>query len=185
MPFFSLQGENISIFPQIIVNLLQPPAKACRDSSQNQLHKNDTFSATFSGLSLEPFFSPTCLVNKACMSPFIIKKQRGPFSKAAMCISPFGFSQNPPETHDDSSSSASKLHISTWSTSLLTVPLCCRHHWGPPKWQIVPKNPLGLPGGKGWACKTASPGPSVSSVLFSMGLSITGSSICNRTDAAH
>lgn len=92
LPFLSLQGENIPIFLQIIVNLLQPPAKACRDSSQNQFHKNDTFSATFSGLSLEPFFfPPTCLANKACMSPFIIKKQSGPFSKAETCISPFGF----------------------------------------------------------------------------------------------
>lgn len=69
LPFFSLQGENIFyIFLQIIVNLLQPPAKACRDPSQNQLHKNDTFSATFSGLSLEPFLFPlrALLIKLAC-----------------------------------------------------------------------------------------------------------------------
>lgn len=65
--FFSLRGENISILLQIIVNLLQPPAKACRNPSQNQLHKNDTFSATFSELPLEPFFFLHALLIKlAC-----------------------------------------------------------------------------------------------------------------------
>lgn len=65
---FSLRGENISIFLQIIANLLQPPAKARRNPSQNRLHKNDTFSTTFSELSLEPFFFPlrALLIKLAC-----------------------------------------------------------------------------------------------------------------------
>lgn len=137
----------------------------------------------FQGYPLSLFFSPTCLVNKACMSPFIIKKQSGPFSKAAMCISPFGFQKILPK-HERLLILCIKLYVFTRSAGLLTFPPCCRHRQGPQKWQIVPQNPLGLPGGKGRACKTASPGPPVSSVLFSTGHSITGSSICNKTVAA-
>lgn len=174
LPFFSLQGENISIFPQIIVNLLQPPAKACRDSSQNQLHKNDTFSTTFSGLSLEPFFPLCVLLIKLACHPLLLK-QGGPFSKAAVCISLLlDFTKSCRNT--TAPHPLHPLHICTRSTSLPTFPLCCRHHWAPQKWQIAPKNPLGLPGGKGRACKIASPGPPVSSVLFSMGHSITPAS---------
>lgn len=184
MPFFSLQGENISIFPQIIVNLLQPPAKACRDPSQNQLHKNDTFSTTFSGLSLEPFFPLHALLIKLACHPLLLKN-KADLSPRLQCASLLlGFTKSSRNMRR-LLILCIELHISTWSTSLLNFPLCCRHHWGPQKWQIVPKNPLCLPGGKGRACKTASPGPSVSSVLFSVGHSITGSSICNRTDAAY
>ena len=147
MPFFSLQGESISIFLQIIVNLLQRPAKACRDPSQNQLHKNDTFSTTFSGLSLEPFFFPTCLVNKACMSLFIIKKQSGPFSKAAMCISPFGFQKILPKhaTAPHPLHQAARLHqehrspdlpsVLQASSGMTEMANCSQKSTGPPRWE--------------------------------------------------
>lgn len=67
----------------------------------------------FQSCPLSLFFSPTCLVNKACMSPFITRKQSGPFSQAATCISCLEFEQIPPKY-------TTRTHVATRNTGLLT-----------------------------------------------------------------
>lgn len=146
LPFFSLQGENISSFPQIIVNLLQPPAKACRDSSQNQLHKNDTFSTTFSGLSLEPFFPLCALLIKLACHPLLLKTKRTFLQGCNVHLSPFGFHKIL-QKHDGSSSSASSAHLhpehqppdlpSVLQASLGATETanCSQKSTGPPWWE--------------------------------------------------
>lgn len=138
----------------------------------------------FQGYPLSRFFPLRALLIKLACHPLLLKN-KADLSPRLQCASLLlGFTKSSRNMRR-LLILCIKLHISTRGTSVLTLPLCCRHHWGPQKWQIVPKNPPGLPGGKGRACQTASPGPSVSSVLFSIGHSITGSSICNRTDAAY